>query len=146
MEVTLVPVDLDLDKNASVSSVGAGDAFTYTLSVNADVDGAEQVLLIDTLPAGLCVTAIDAPGWDCALDDVELSCTIDGPVSGGFNPIELSVHAPNKGGTIENNASVIALNPDPDHGNNSDSVEVEVLGAPKDRIFSDGFEAKPSCL
>lgn len=146
VDVTLAPVDLALDKQASVASVQAGAAFGYTLQVSADVDGAEQVLLIDTLPGDLCVVAIDATGWDCSLDGNELSCSQDGPVTGGFAAVELSVLAPNKAGTLVNEATVAADNPDLDLDNNTDGVEVEVLGAPEDRIFADGFEDGPACL
>lgn len=146
INVTLASVDLGLDKQASAGTVAAGEAFDYQLTVSTSADGAENLEVVDTLPAGLCVTAISAPGWDCALDADTLTCAIAGPLAGQPSAIALSAIAPNKGGILTNSASVGADNPDPNGTNDTDSIDVTVTGAPADRIFASDFEPAPSCL
>lgn len=142
-------VDLALAKSASQNQVAPGAAFDYTLAVTSDGDGAEQVLLADTLPAGLCVTGIDAPGWDCDLTGAVLGCAIDGPLVGTPAPVVVSVLAPDSTGILVNQAAVSALTPDPEPGNNDSAVTVTVANPHPDRIFADNFDPPPeppACL
>lgn len=136
-------VDLALAKSSSQAEVATGAAFDYTLAVSTDGDGAEQVLLADTLPAGLCVTGIDAPGWDCDLTGAVLGCAIDGPLVGTPAPVVVSVLAPDSAGTLVNQAGVSALTPDPEPGNNDSAVTVTVVDPHPDRIFADNFDPAP---
>lgn len=142
-------VDLSLAKSADVAEVEAGAPFAYTLQVASDADGAEDVTVTDDLPAGLCVTAIDAAGWNCEVTAGVLSCSLAAsPLVGQPAAIVLSVLAPDAEGDLVNDASVASSTIDPDAGNNADSATVTVTAASDDVIFADGFEDEPppSCL
>lgn len=141
-------VDLSLVKTADVEEIVTGGAFTWTLQVASDGDGAEGITLVDTLPEGVCVTGIDAGAWDCSLDDGVLACSWPGPLSGQPDTVALTVRAPEKAGELVNTASVDAQTGDPDASNNTASSSVAVVAGDDDVIFADGFEeeGKPSCL
>jgi len=138
-------IDLSLVKTASATEVAADEAFSYELTASADIEGATGVVVTDTLPTELCVTAISAPDWICAKIEDTVTCAYPGPWSTAPGSIVIEALAPSTGGILVNTASVGAEQTDGNSINNAAEVSVTVT-AVEDRVFADGFELPPSCL
>ncbi|GAB4184804.1 MAG: hypothetical protein Tsb002_08100 [Wenzhouxiangellaceae bacterium] len=110
--------DLSIVKVDDIDPVIAGNTLTYTLTVNnAGPSDAQNVSVIDTLPAG--VTFVSTTG--CAEDPNGLpTCTLGTIVAGGSASysVTVSVDATTTG-TITNTATVSSSTTDPNGGNNT---------------------------
>ncbi|MCB0867760.1 MAG: DUF11 domain-containing protein [Solirubrobacterales bacterium] len=117
--------DLSIVKNGDPSQVLPGGTILYTFVVhNAGPDEATNVVVTDTLPAGL--TYVDgAPG--CSANGQVVTCSIHPIAAGGTSQTGITVSvAGNAHGTITNSAHVGGNEPDPDPSNNDDSVDTTV--------------------
>ncbi len=110
----------------------AGETVSFTLIVrNAGPDTAKNVVVTDTLPAGLTVVAgsvsiAGAPGASCSISGTTIRCTIPSLPSGGRLEITLRATVSGAPGEIVNQASVIATTSDPDGRDNATSWTVTV--------------------
>jgi len=103
--VVQVQADLSISKSDSSDPIVAGNTLTYTVRVdNAGPDAAQDVVVTDTLPAG--VTLVSTSG--CAEDPNGVpACSLGTIASGGFKQYTISVFVDsNTIGTIQNSASV----------------------------------------
>ena len=118
--------DLSISKTDSPDPVNVGNALTYTVTVNnAGPDEAVNVVVTDTLPAG--VTFVSTAG--CAEDPIGVpTCSLGNIASGGSAMYTITV-TPDPGtlGTITNIASVSSDTDDPDGKNNFTSEDTDVV-------------------
>ncbi|MGF6822309.1 putative repeat protein (TIGR01451 family) [Microbacterium sp. ZKA21] len=125
-----VTADLAVTKDVSAATVTAGDAFTYTIGVeNIGPSTAENVVLSDTVPAGITVEEVIAPpGATCTVTGSAVRCDWDqlGPEETATVEIQASVQSDAPAGTLINTASVAAPTEDTDTTNNSDSATITV--------------------
>ncbi|MEZ5440809.1 MAG: autotransporter domain-containing protein [Lysobacterales bacterium] len=118
--------DLQLSKQASANPVEAGAAFSYTLTVsNAGPAAAEQVTLLDNLPAGLSFVSVQGSGLSCS-GGPAVSCQVASIPAGSSVSAIINVRAPTVAGDVQNTANVSAATMDPNPGNNSASATVGV--------------------
>ena len=128
--------DLSLSKSASVSQVGIGMVFGYTVTVeNLGETDAENLLVEEDFPDGMVLQSISGTGWDC--NSNTLSCTRSILTAGDSSTITLIVTAPNVEGDYSNTATVSSDLIGDDPGNNSDSCSVTVreMPAPDNFIY-----------
>ncbi len=129
-EPTII-ADLSVEKTASATEVSAGDSVDFTLAVsNLGSADAANVVLDDTLPAGLVVTGVDAPsGGDCTFTVDAIRCLWSAfPVGGPSTVVvhaDVAAEAP--AGILVNTASVVSPAQDPNTANNSAAVDIEVV-------------------
>jgi uncharacterized repeat protein (TIGR01451 family) len=121
--------DLSLDKTAPGGPFKAGDQIPYTLTVTNDgPDEAPDVVVTDTLPAGLSYISDDADCDTSALPEVE--CNLGTLPNGASRELTITARVDSaNGGSVENSASVTSANEDPDPGDDGDSA-VAGLQAP----------------
>ncbi len=124
--VVVASADLSITKTDSADPVNAGDSLTYTVTVdNAGPDTATNVVVTDTLPAG--VTLVSTSGCTEDPNGVPM-CSLGDIAAGGSASytIMVSVDAATVG-TITNMASVASDTDDPDTGNNMVSEDTTVI-------------------
>lgn len=119
--------DLSLHKSApSPSPVVPGQAVSWTLTIaNAGPSTAVNPSVSDPLPTG--VTGITTPtvpaGWTCSVTGQNLSCSAPSMAPGATGTISVrGVVSDGYTGSITNSASITSTTPDPDTGNNTESV------------------------
>ncbi|MFK7955546.1 MAG: autotransporter domain-containing protein [Lysobacterales bacterium] len=122
--------DLSLSKTASVSTIGTGGQFAYTLTVNNAGPNAPSVFSItDTLPAQVSFDSFSGPDFTCIESTGTVTCDYTGaPLAIGVaTSVDLTVTA-NTDGTADNTATVAlsGADVDPLTSNNSDSASVIV--------------------
>ena len=130
---TTTSADLAIAKT-HVGSATAGLPLAYTLTVvnHGPSDVAGDVIVSDSLPAGLTFTSATGPGWSCAYDGPSRVVTCDlasGLAAGataGLITVDTVVQPDVGSTTLSNTASVSSATPDPDLSNNAatDSVTV----------------------
>ncbi|MFW5941252.1 MAG: CARDB domain-containing protein, partial [Chloroflexota bacterium] len=123
--------DVTVDKSPSSTLVAVGDDLVYTIGVtNRGLADAENVTIVDTLPAGVNFDSADASQGSCeSPDGNEITCNL-GDISypdPGFASVTIRVQ-PNQEGMIVNTVEVFADNePDDDDDSlNQSSATVEV--------------------
>jgi uncharacterized repeat protein (TIGR01451 family) len=132
-------VDTDVTASADVSvvktgpaAVASGGAITYTLEIaNAGPSAAQDVVLTDTLPAG--VTFVSAGGdLPCSSSgDVSVTCGPTTLAAGGTATVTIVVTAPVGAATLVNDAEVQTSTDDADLSDNTSSATT-VVGASAD--------------
>ena len=149
--------------------VGQGEELRFIVNVaNFGPDSAEDVEVEFALPAELqfagaitnrTVTAKDtgqpqprgSGSWNCADNTATVVCVLTGSVDTGFfaPTLELLIDVPTTAepGVVSTDVTVSSAQNDPNPGNNSVSVEVEITGL-SDGLFANGFECQagfPDC-
>ena len=130
MEVTILAeappaADLALTKSAPAASKD-GQNLTYTLQVkNEGPQRASNVSLIDPLPDGLTYLSSSASQGSCQFNNRVLTCSLNSLNRGAQATVSLETRL-NGSGTLVNNASVNAEEPDP-RLNNNDAQAVTVV-------------------
>ena len=126
--------EADLSINKSDNNNGpipAGSTLIYTVDVHNDgPDVAEDVVVMDTLPAG--VSFVETSG--CLNDPNGVpTCELGDLAPGAWTSytIEVTVDATTSG-IITNTATVMSAASDPDGDNNTDHVDTEVIGPQAD--------------
>jgi uncharacterized repeat protein (TIGR01451 family) len=124
-------VDLSIVKACPSGPVppGATVACTLTVTGNGNAD-AQSLVVTDTLPAGLTVAPVPAPGgggFTCSIlgGGSQLSCTKPSQPNGTSSVISYTVVVGDQVGpgvTLMNSASVTSATSDPTPGNNSSSA------------------------
>jgi len=120
--------DLSVGKVANPDPVTAGDALTYTITVdNAGPNDAENVVVTDTLPG--CVTLTSTTGCNEDPNGVA-DCSLGLVAAGTMASYEILVDTTGcPAGAMRNLASVSSDTDDPNPGNNSTNLFTNV-GAP----------------
>lgn len=127
-EQPLQDADLSLSKVDDPDPVYVGEMLTYTLTViNHGPLTATNVLLTDTLPAGVTFVSATAP---CVETDGVVTCALGDLGNGESVEIVIVVLAPDAEGVITNAAEVTSETSDPEPGNNLASVETTVAAPP----------------
>jgi len=118
--------DLALTKIANASSVVAGSPISYSLGIaNDGPDTATNVILTDTLPAGLTYTTASASQGSCSHMGATVTCAL-GQISAGANATAQITVNTSTSGTYVNTASVTSAVADPSSANNSASAQTIV--------------------
>ncbi|MCP3960074.1 MAG: DUF11 domain-containing protein, partial [bacterium] len=121
--------DLGISKADSQDPVLAGTSFSYTVTVdNAGPSDAQNVVVTDTLPAG--VTLVSTTG--CTEDPNGVpTCSLGTVAAGDSAAYTITVAADtDAGGLVTNNASVASDTPDPSEENNFTSEDTTIEEAP----------------
>jgi uncharacterized repeat protein (TIGR01451 family) len=115
--------DLSVSKTGPVS-VETGETFTYTLTVeNLGPQAAVDVVLVDTLPAGVVVVSLPE---SCSEAEGVVTCLLGEMPVDFMSVIDIVVTAPGAAGTITNVAVVSSGTFDPVDANNSASIDTIV--------------------
>lgn len=133
--------DIRLLKQASVSGVVlTGTDFNYTLKTSYTGDVPQNLVVVDAVPANfqiLAAASFNSNGWACAVSGQSLQCArASGGSAAGDNvnisDIVLPVRAITPGNGIINQAEVSSSTGDPNPGNNSGQVTLDVLAPTAD--------------
>lgn len=107
-----------------------GDTLTYTLLVRNDGPSpGRDVVITDTLPAGLDYVSASGAGWSCSRTSGVVSCALAGPLAPGATAAPVSVVVgvtPQAYPGVTNVATVTSSTTDPDPSDNQDSDTVEL--------------------
>ncbi|MEM7584672.1 MAG: DUF11 domain-containing protein [Acidobacteriota bacterium] len=133
--------DLSISKTDSVDPVVAGENLTYTVTVaNAGPSDAQNVVVTDTLPAG--VTLVSTSG--CAEDPSGVATCTLGTIASGDSAqytIAVAVDA-DASGTLTNQANVTSSTADPDGSDNA-TTESTAVNSEADLAISKTDSADP---
>ena len=140
------PPDLQITKTASRTTALVGDTVVYYIKVSLKPDQkvtqtATQVIVTDTLPAGVTLVSTYADRGPGCSSTTTLSCNLDFLFGTTTATITIVVKV-TQTGTLVNTASVRAHQTDPDLSNNSASAR-ESRG-PRSLLFPIGPETKRS--
>ncbi len=121
--------DLELVKTDVFDPLMAGQPQTYVLTVTNNGPGvAVDVVLEDTLPAGVFFVSVEPGSPMCIETGGMLTCELEDIQPGGSLPVRFDVYVdPAVAGTITNQGSVSAATPDPDGANNAASEDTQIL-------------------
>jgi len=110
--------DLAISKSAGLESVRVGQILTYTLVVtNGGPETATNLVLTDTLPAGVSYEAAQPGAWTCGDGQGLVTCTLDSLAPSEEARLQVGVRV-NGSGILTNTATVTAAETDPDMSNN----------------------------
>jgi uncharacterized repeat protein (TIGR01451 family) len=131
------PADLRLTKSDDADPVRAGTVLGYTLRVtNGGPDAAAQVVLSDTLPAGVIFHAADPSRGYCS-GGPQLTCQLGNLAADDTVVVAIAV-VPTTQGSATNTATVSSSTTDPNPGNNSATVTTTVAGPSCTRVGTRG--------
>ena len=116
----VVEADLNIFNFDSPDPVATGGELTYSLFVqNNGPSDAQNVVLLDTLPAGVTIVeATPSAGGVCDTTSNPISCTFPTVIAFGGAQVEIVVTAPSVPGQITNTASISSSVPDPNPTDN----------------------------
>jgi uncharacterized repeat protein (TIGR01451 family) len=118
--------DLSLTKTISSAVAESGDQISYLLAVhNNGPDPAADLVITDTLPAGLTFVSATGDGWVCTNVSPTITCSRAQLALGATSTVTLVVTTA-AGGTIANTAGVSASTNDPTAANDVASATVSV--------------------
>lgn len=118
--------DLQVIKTASVATVNAGESYSYDMVVsNLGPNTASSVVLVDPLPAGISFQSATTADGTCSYNPISrtLTCQLGTILVGDSKTVTLNVRSEVEG-LVENEASVTAIQIDPNPDNNVDDVPV----------------------
>ena len=126
------PVDVHDVGNVSISKtvsganpVAAGATTQFTLTVSSDgPSDADAVVVSDTLPAGMTLQNVSAPGWSCTSDATSFSCTRPTLAAGTSAAlvVDVSVRASLPDGTTLSNTAHVSTSTNGDDPLDNDST------------------------
>jgi uncharacterized repeat protein (TIGR01451 family) len=117
--------DLSIVKTVSPDPPVAGAPATFTLTVtNNGPSDATGVTVTDPLPAQLLSPSASSSQGSCSISSGTVTCMLGSMASGAQATVTIDGTVdPSAGGqTMSNSANVSGAEPDPDPGNNSDSI------------------------
>lgn len=125
--------NLNLKKTDLQDPVAAGNSITYTIEIKCNgPDAAEDVVVTDTLPAGVTFVSATGTNWSCVHAAGIITCEYtDDP----FDPsdpnafITIVVTAPLTPGVLSNHAIVNTTTEDHSNGNNEKTITTTVTAA-----------------
>ena len=126
-----ITTEVERAANVAVSMSDAPDpvkvrqSLTYTISIENLGPTWASLELVDALPSGVKVEAVNAGDSSCEVSRDEVICRIFGIPDGGSETVRLTVSA-RQPATLTNRVTAIPLDFDPDPSNNSD-VETTVV-------------------
>ena len=123
--------DLSIAKTGP-AAVTAGGSTTYSLVVaNAGPSDAVDLVVTDTLPAGVTFVSATGSGWTCTnAGNTSVSCLLPALATGATAPaISLVVTAPSEATTLTNTASVASTTADADTTDNTDTASTDVTAS-----------------
>lgn len=126
--VTALHADLDVTTADSPDPVLLSGQVTYVLTVtNHGPDDAQDVTLIDHLPAGTLVSVASSQGTcNGGTGGSPVQCLLGSIVNGGAETVTLIVK-PAATGVMTNTASVASSSNDPSSGNDTDAEQTTVV-------------------
>jgi uncharacterized repeat protein (TIGR01451 family) len=122
--------DLQLSKSANPNPTAVGRLLTYTLAItnNGPAD-AENLVVNDRFDGRLTINSASASGGgNCTVTGQQINCSWAIVVSGQSVVATIDT-TPTEPGTVNNSASAVSDNPDPNPSVSTDSVVVSVLAA-----------------
>lgn len=127
----LQPADMAIVKTVSSSTLQLGATFTYTLTVsNLGTGPAQNVTVVDTMPANVSYVASTGTGWTIAVTGGVLTATRSGMAAGESSVITITAKAPLTPGNYINVSTVTSTTPDPNPTNNKSTVPITVYNQP----------------
>jgi uncharacterized repeat protein (TIGR01451 family) len=126
-DTTVIPAaDLSLAKADSPDPVAAGEALTYTLTAaNDGPSAAPEVVITDTLPAGVTFQSASTSQGICVLEITTVNCLIGSLAAGAAATVTIAVR-PQAEGTITNTAAVESSVADPDSADNQATTQTTI--------------------
>ena len=121
--------DLSIALTDAPDPVAAGGMLTYTAFVqnNSATTAATNLVVTDTLPAGVTFVSAVGTGWTCTQAGTTVTCTRATLAALAAAPaITFIVNAPAAGGMISDTATVSATTNDPTPGNNTATATTAV--------------------
>ncbi len=120
--------DLSVNGSAAPSPATVGSQLNYSIQVaNAGPNGAGDVVVTDTLPAGVTFVAANPSQGSCSGTSIVV-CDLGTLASGGAASVAIAV-VPTAPGILVNTASVASGVPDPNPGNNTITFSTTVNAA-----------------
>ncbi|MGI9106685.1 MAG: FG-GAP-like repeat-containing protein, partial [Pyrinomonadaceae bacterium] len=128
--VPLAQVDVLLTKSDSPDPVTAGNALTYTITVNngpapSNTPEAQNVVVTDTLPSGVTFNGASSTQGSCTESGGTVTCNLGTLGFAGQAGVTINV-TPTVAGTLSNTASVTSDNPDSNTANNTATASTVV--------------------
>jgi uncharacterized repeat protein (TIGR01451 family) len=127
-DVDVIPetlADLSIVKSDEPDPVAVGNTLRYTLDIaNAGPDDAQNVVVTDTLPAGVTLISVTPSQGQCA----DTTCNLGTIAVGGQASIVVEVRV-NEGtaGPLLNSTRVSSDTPDPNPSNNTDEELTQIV-------------------
>ena len=130
VEVSTLPsADLELVKTALTPEVHPGQQASFSLVMtNKGPSDAQEVKLVDTLPAGLAY--VSSSGASCEAAGQTVTCALGTITAGSSVTVELVTQPAGSRAPTRTRPSVSSTTPDPDPGNNSSEATVKVVPVP----------------
>jgi len=130
---TLSPAaDLWISKSASAPDIGSGGYIVYTLTAGSHGPStASSISVEDPIPAGTSLVSINAAAWTCQNNSGTVTCTRSGFAVDQQEQIQITLHMPQAGGDVINDAAVSAATAEYAPGDETDSATVHVHAPPK---------------
>ena len=124
--------DLRIRKTVDTATRNAGEGLRYTIDIVNDGPSVATAVIVDeTPPAGITISAIATPVGSCAITVSGRRCTL-GDVAPGASvtiTVTATVDATAAAGTLNNTATVSSSTADPDAANDSSDAAVTVAVA-----------------
>src|SRR5512140_504930 len=121
--------DLQVTGSSSTRSPSFGAPFSYTFQIkNSGPDTASAVSFRDPLPlaTGYVSATVNGSTGPCTMANGVVTCSLGTLVRGAQASVVINVTAPSIVGTFANSGTVTASTPDPQPGNNTDTVNVQI--------------------
>ena len=127
-ELNPAVADLGIVKSANQSSVNINGTLVYTLTVtNYGTFTAQQVQVVDTLPAGVTLLNASGFGWSVSSSGGVITATMPSLAVGATSTIMVTITVPAIASTITNTATVSSQTPDNNPLNNTSTVTTPVV-------------------
>ena len=127
--------DLQISGSASTGSPNAGSSYSYSFAVKNSGPSSADATFSTTLPPGVGfsnATVNGVPG--CTVADSNISCGLGTIVSGSQVALVLNTYAPTTLGTYTLVGAVSSATADPNTGNNTVTIAVQVKAPSLDTI------------
>lgn len=111
--------DVAVSMSDAPDPVKVRQSLTYTISIENLGPTWASLELVDALPSGVKVEAVNAGDSSCEVSRDEVICRIFGIPDGGSETVRITVSA-RKPATLTNRVTAIPFDFDPDPSNNSD--------------------------
>ncbi|MCW9057901.1 MAG: SpaA isopeptide-forming pilin-related protein [Gammaproteobacteria bacterium] len=121
-----IGTDLAITKQVSAPVIGGATATFTLLPRNLGPFAASNVSVSDTLPAGFTVVTANGVGWSCGVAGQTVTCTRASYAVGATDNISIQATAP-ASGSFTNTADIASTTVDPITGNDSGSVNFNIV-------------------
>jgi uncharacterized repeat protein (TIGR01451 family) len=117
--------DLGLTISANHDPAEVGSDLTYAITVQSPTYGAQNIQVIDVLPAEVTFVSASSTQGSCAVAGLTVTCNLGNLPDSGAANIKITVR-PNVVGPLSNTATVTSNSPDSNTANNSAGVNTTV--------------------